>query len=230
MVQLALRKKKESDRRNLNVNRRFVAKGRFPDILEMALLDPLNGKTWHQKFGSQKFIHQRVVDLLRINVPEVRARPAFSTRVLEIIDWIDPDEPDGLVLLFAHNGHRFDHKIFKHHLQEYGAHVPPNWYFVDTLPMAKELVPFLRSYSLLNLARGQLLEDPKGLHAADADVRILWRVMEKLVGKKGDDAVRQLGRLGLQQVFGREFLDEVQEEEELEEVDFWNEEEDAAEV
>ena len=95
--------------------------------------------------------------------------------------------------------------------------------------MAKELVPFLRSYSLLNLARGQLLEDPKGLHAADADVRILSRVMEKLVGKKGDDAVRQLGRLGLQQVFGREFLDEVQEEEEeLEAVD-WNEE-DAAEV
>ena len=61
-------------------------------------------------------------------------------------------------------------------------------------------------------------------------VRILWRVMEKLVGKKGDDAVRQLGRLGLQQVFGRKFLDEIQEEEELEEVDFWNEEEDAAEV
>ena len=64
------------------------------------------------EIGSQKFIHQRVVDLLRINVPEVRARPAFSTRVLEIIDWIDPDEPDGLVLLFAHNGHRFDHKNF----------------------------------------------------------------------------------------------------------------------
>ena len=70
----------EKKRKYLNVNHRFVAKGRFPDILEMALLDPFNGKTWHQKFGSQKFIHQRVVDLLQINVPEVRARPAFSTR------------------------------------------------------------------------------------------------------------------------------------------------------
>jgi len=50
--------------------------------------------------------------------------------------------------------------------------------------MARENAQGLRSYSLLNLARTFLKEDPQGLHAADEDVRFLWRVMEKLVDKK----------------------------------------------
>ena len=152
---------------------------------------------------------------------EVKTRPPFSTHVPELVHWIDVSDPEGLVLLLAHNGHKFDHRILKHHIQEFGLQVPPNWYFVDTLPMARENAQGLRSYSLLNLARTFLKEDPQGLHAADEDVRFLWRVMEKLVDKKGDEAVRRVGQLALKQVFGREFLNEP--ENDLEEGDFLEE-------
>ena len=45
--------------------------------------------------------------------------------------------------------------------------------------------------------------------------------MEKLVDKKGDEAVRRVGQLALKQVFGREFLNEP--ENDLEEGDFLEE-------
>ena len=144
------KKKKKKKERKENVQlchlpTRFIAKGHFPDILEAAFFDPLNGKKWHQRCGSKKFIHQKVVDLLHINREEVKTRPPFSTHVPELVHWIDVSDPEGLVLLLAHNGHKFDHRILRHHIQEFGLQVPPNWYFVDTLPMARDNAQGLRS-------------------------------------------------------------------------------------
>jgi len=64
---------------------------------------------------------------------------------------------------------------------------------------------FLKSYSLGNLIRGYLKEEPRNLHHADADVSGLWRVLKKMVKKeKDDEALPMITRLFLRQVFGQD--------------------------
>lgn len=53
------------------------------------------------------------------------------------------------VLWVAHNGRRFDVPFFIKEFQRCSEEIPSDWLFVDTLPLARQLVnPDGRSYSL----------------------------------------------------------------------------------
>ena len=65
-----------------------------------------------------------------------------------------------------------------------GHDIPPNWYFEDSLPLLKTLLPWLKSHSIKNLAMGVLEKNPTDLHQANSDVAILWTIIKK---KKGGE-------------------------------------------
>lgn len=126
-----------------------------------------------------------------------------------------------MVLLIAHNGKRFDHKILRHHFGEVLGHpIPSNWCFGDSLPMAKELS--LKSYSMANLSRAYLTpkEWQTQIHSAAEDVQILWKIMKMMFARtlSRDDAVRFLTNKFLKQAFSVEFqtYDRTLEEEDFE--------------
>jgi len=191
---------------NSFIDCRFIAKNRFPDILEVCCLEPLNARLFHRHCGSQKFIFKHVQDLLKLDMDKVRTRDHFREAAQNFFRWVESVANDGMIILLAHNGNKFDHKILRHHLGEAGILIPPNWYFADTLPLIKTLLPGLRSYSLKNLAMGVLGKDPAGLHQASTDVTVLWTILQKLLKEENEEkALTILARHLLHTIFGEDF-------------------------
>jgi len=180
---------------------RFISKNRFPDILEVCCLEPLNVRLFHHHCGSQKWIHQKVQDLLKLDMDQVRSRPHFSESAFPLFKWVESTADDGMVILMAHNGNRFDHKILRHHLGEAGILIPPNWYFADSLPFLRKILPSLSSYSIKNLALGLLAKEPANLHQASTDVTILWTILQKALRMEDEKALTAIARYLLREIF-----------------------------
>lgn len=50
------------------------------------------------------------------------------------------EKPGGYVMLVAHNARTFDVPFLINELNRCSYNIPPNWFFVDTLPLARELM------------------------------------------------------------------------------------------
>jgi DNA polymerase III epsilon subunit-like protein len=50
------------------------------------------------------------------------------------------EKPDGYVLWVAHNARNFDVPFLINEFSRCSTEVPPNWLFVDTLPLAREVM------------------------------------------------------------------------------------------
>lgn len=66
----------------------------------------------------------RMEDLIPILLQYVRSR----------------EKPGGDVLFVAHNARCFDVPFIICELRRYSIKIPPNWLFLDTLPLARELM------------------------------------------------------------------------------------------
>jgi len=69
-------------------------------------------------------IFYRMEDLIPILLQYVRSR----------------EKPGGHVLFVAHNARCFDVPFIMNELRRYSVNIPPNWLFLDTLPLARELM------------------------------------------------------------------------------------------
>ena len=49
-------------------------------------------------------------------------------------------KPGGYVLWVAHNARRFDVPFLVNEFSRCSTEIPPNWLFLDTLPLARELM------------------------------------------------------------------------------------------
>lgn len=66
----------------------------------------------------------RMEDLIPILLQYVRSR----------------EKPGGDVIFVAHNARCFDVPFIINELRRYSVEIPPNWLFLDTLPLARELI------------------------------------------------------------------------------------------
>jgi len=80
------------------------------------MLEPLNARLFHRHCGSSKYIRQEVQTLLQLDMTQIRARAPFKESAYDLFRWVESTADDGMVILLAHNGNRFDHKILRHHL------------------------------------------------------------------------------------------------------------------
>lgn len=61
------------------------------------------------------------------------------------------EKPDGYILWVAHNARTFDVPFLLKEFSRCSTEVPPNWLFVDTLPLAREMIKSKGQSLLLSL-------------------------------------------------------------------------------
>ncbi|XP_010546757.1 PREDICTED: exonuclease DPD1, chloroplastic/mitochondrial isoform X2 [Tarenaya hassleriana] len=94
-------------------------------------------------------------------------------------------KPEGYVLFVAHNGRTFDFPFLINEFNRCSYQIPPNWLFLDSLPLSREKMKSLgtKAQSGLSLqALGQYYNLPKigSAHRAMSDVRLLSLVFQRL--------------------------------------------------
>lgn len=84
--------------------------------------------------------------------------------------------------LVAHNGALFDEPIVRAEASRFGVAIAPTAWF-DTLPLARLLLPQVKSHALGQLAQTLLVPSSGGLHRAIADTRLLSGVWDRLIDR-----------------------------------------------
>ena len=55
-------------------------------------------------------------------------------------------KPGEIAVLVSHNGKNFDNRMLTAEFKRSGNTVPPSWHWLDTLPLARQLLPELARY------------------------------------------------------------------------------------
>jgi len=199
----------------------FLSQRHVPDVVDLFLLEPLNRGSKHHLFKNRCQFNPALVEKFGIDVAAVQSRPYhLEDKMHEIRTWIDNVAPTGAVIFIAHNGNRFDFKIFRHYFHQFVGHVPPNWYFVDSLPLCKEFFN-TKIANMKHLCTTVLGLDPNDLHAADVDVKYLWKILKKGVKEDDDEAATKvLASRCMKEIFKVSFSAVEENACEIEEEDF----------
>lgn len=144
------------------------------------------------EFGAVK-VHQHLeVSRLQLFVRPNRAISAFSTQLTGITNAMVANAPTidevlpriveflGDSVLVAHNAN-FDVDFINAVLDARGKPMLTNP-VIDTVPLAKMLLPKLKSYSLGGVSRYyQINYDEDNAHRADYDANILWQIFDPMI-------------------------------------------------
>ncbi|XP_021898930.1 exonuclease DPD1, chloroplastic/mitochondrial isoform X2 [Carica papaya] len=111
----------------------------------------------------------RMVDLIPILLKFVQSR----------------QKPEGYILWVAHNGLRFDFPFLFNEFERCSHGIPQNWLFIDTIPLARELMKSNGSTISSGLSLQALREHFKlpligSAHRAMSDVRLLSLIFQRL--------------------------------------------------
>ncbi len=130
-------------------------------------------------------ISARITHLTRIRMEEVAEAPEAR----EVLSRFFEEYAVGLPLI-AHNGALFDGPVLQQVTQRIGYHIPGQWLVLDTLPLARALLPLgtpspvhglpLENHRLSTLARFYGCE-VSGAHRADVDILMLGGVVQGLL-------------------------------------------------
>ncbi|PHT29066.1 hypothetical protein CQW23_31332 [Capsicum baccatum] len=94
-------------------------------------------------------------------------------------------KPDGYVVLIAHNARGFDVPFLIKEFSRYSFDIPPNWLFIDTLPLAREVMKSggkkaPPKVSLQALGQHYGIPFVGSAHRAMADVHMLSAIFQRL--------------------------------------------------
>jgi DNA polymerase III epsilon subunit-like protein len=154
-------------------------------IIEMAVVDCETGATFSTLVnpGAAAHVPARVAALTRIHTRMVHAPgvPHFAAAAAAFEAHVAAacaarGHPRGApVLLAAHNARSFDVRFLAAEYARARRTLPPDWRFVDTLPLARALVRNALSYKLTVLCTHFALDDADvaGAHRAAADAHMV---------------------------------------------------------
>lgn len=132
---------------------------------------------------------KKITDITGIHPDHLEDKLPISSHLANIYDYIDPSSSTNTnaktinsIYLVAHNCHGFD-KIFLERLFPESSR--KSWHYIDTLMLAKKLMPRQKSYSLSNLAKHFNIME--GKHRASSDTICLRFVYHKLVEILGNN-------------------------------------------
>ncbi|KAL2325573.1 hypothetical protein Fmac_024631 [Flemingia macrophylla] len=156
-------------------------------VIEIALRDLRGGEnsTFQTLVNPQchvpnSRIHGIVANM--VNRPDV---PRMEDLIPILLQYIKSREKHGgYVLWVAHNARTFDAPFLIHEFIRCSAEIPHNWLFLDTLPLARELMKSggtnLSSASLVSLREFYRVEVGGSAHRAMADVNTLSLILPML--------------------------------------------------
>ncbi|XP_027350998.1 exonuclease DPD1, chloroplastic/mitochondrial [Abrus precatorius] len=156
-------------------------------IVEIALRDLQGGEnsTFQTLVNPQRKVpnsHIHGITTQMVNKPGV---PRMEDLIPILLRYVQSREkPGGYVLWVAHNARCFDVPFIIHELRRCSTAIPPNWLFVDTLPLARELMKSggaeLSSTSLAALRELYRIKVDGSAHRAMVDVNTLSLILPKL--------------------------------------------------
>ncbi|KAG0551458.1 hypothetical protein BDA96_01G425400 [Sorghum bicolor] len=156
-------------------------------IIEFAVRDLMGGKnsTFQTLINPEKEVRNAYVHGISNSMlcrPDV---PRFGELVPILLQYVWSRQMDGKpVLWVAHNGRSFDVPFLIFEFRRCKLEMPGDWLFVDTLPIARQLVDSdgskLSSVSLKNLRERYNIPLTGSAHRAMQDVTTLCYVLQKL--------------------------------------------------
>ena len=159
-------------------------------IIEYAFLEESSEDFINELVNPECKFEKLITDITGIHPDELKDKAPIEGHILSILDFINPsDRPIGFeTYLIAHNNEVFD-KIFLHEainrINQYPntkynlPNLKINCKHIDTLLLAKKLLPELRSHSLKSLAH--YFKVKEGTHRAIDDTECLKEVYHKLL-------------------------------------------------
>jgi ATP-dependent DNA helicase RecQ len=114
-----------------------------------------------------------IVELTQISMNEVRDAPSAREALTDFFAYA------GDLPLIAHNGASFDGPIITAVCERIGLPVPPTFLVLDTLPLARTLLPLEKEHKVGTLAK-RFDCDRSDAHRADADVEMLAGIVQGL--------------------------------------------------
>lgn len=147
----------------------------YDAVIEISAIKVLQGReagTFSTLVNPQRPIPYRASEVNHIYDDMVKDAPIFK-KALE-----DFDAFIGDLFLVGHNIHTFDMKFIWRDAQDYWGKTIANDY-IDTLPLAKQCLPQLSRYRLVDLAAHYRIS-ADGAHRALADCSMNQKVFEKL--------------------------------------------------
>ncbi|MQL94274.1 hypothetical protein Taro_026926 [Colocasia esculenta] len=156
-------------------------------IIEIAIRDLHGGKnsTFQTLVNPQKIVLNSNVHGITsrmVNRPDV---PRMEDLIPILIRYVRSRQTSGKpVLWVAHNARRFDVPFIVNEFKRCSVEVPSDWFFVDTLPLARQLVKpdgsKLPSISLNSLREHYEISLQGPAHRAMEDVMVLCKVLPRM--------------------------------------------------
>ncbi|XP_042408876.1 exonuclease DPD1, chloroplastic/mitochondrial-like isoform X1 [Zingiber officinale] len=159
----------------------------YERIIEIAIRDLIGGKdsTFETLINPKKpvsntYVHGIQYDM--VNRPDV---PTFRELVPILLQYVRSRQMPGKpVILVAHNARQFDVPFITNEFQRCSMDIPEDWGFLDTLPLARQLV--MPDGSKLPSVKLQSLGEHYGIplvgpaHRAMPDVTLLCNVLQRI--------------------------------------------------
>src|SRR5260221_14580620 len=146
------------------------------EIIQIAAwrwIDGLPQKSWSTFVHPSVPIPAHIVELTQITMDEVRDAPPAREALQTFFAYV------GDLPLIAHNGASYDGPLIKATCERLGMALPPSFLVLDTLPLARALLPLETSHRVGDLAR-RFDSARSDAHRADADVEMLAGIIQGL--------------------------------------------------
>jgi ATP-dependent DNA helicase RecQ len=154
------------------------------EIIQIAAqrwIDGQPGETWASFVTPLVEVPERIIQLTKISREELQGAPSVREALEAFFAFV------GDLPLVAHNGASYDGPLIQATCQRIGLELPASFEVLDTLPLARVLLPANESHRVGTLAEyfGCAREDA---HRADADVEMLGGVVRGLQRLIQEDA------------------------------------------
>jgi ATP-dependent DNA helicase RecQ len=146
------------------------------EIIQIAAwrwIDGLPQESWSTFVRPSVPIPAHIVELTQITMDEVRDAPPAGQALQTFFAYV------GDLPLIAHNGASYDGPLIKTTCERLGMALPPSFLVLDTLPLARVLLPLETSHRVADLAR-RFDSARSDAHRADADVEMLAGIIQGL--------------------------------------------------
>ncbi|TXG65256.1 hypothetical protein EZV62_006531 [Acer yangbiense] len=161
---------------------------KFDRIIEIALQDLSGGEnsTFSTLVNPERLVPNTFIHGISTNMVCRPGVPRMVDLIPILLQYVKSrQKPGGYVMLVAHNARNFDVPFLIEEFARHSFEVPPSWLFVDTLPLAQEMmksggsqVPTGRKLEVLREHFGIPLVGPA--HRAMSDVNTLSLIFQRL--------------------------------------------------
>ncbi|XWS53559.1 hypothetical protein CRYUN_Cryun10bG0011700 [Craigia yunnanensis] len=155
-------------------------------IIEIAIRDLSGGKNscFHTLINPDQHVpnsHIHGITTNMVNRPDV---PRMKDFIPILMNYIRSRQkiPGSLSLFIAHNARCFDVPFLVKEFSRCSMDIPSNWLFLDTLPLARQLMKLngSRQFSLQALREHFDIQSVDATHRAMSDVNLLSAILEKM--------------------------------------------------